>query len=162
MSERPYIQHGRRHGAGGSDPIPSVTERAQYYGAGNAVPDGVTVDMDWGSLIDDDDLLDLSTSTAPTVKESGVYAVTVTIRPNTNALTVGGSYHINMQLDASGDGAGTDGQGVSTASEQFPDASVSLVWFVPAGGVLKTTVTNFDGGGVTLDCAHYAVIQRLS
>lgn len=120
--------------------------RAMYQAdaeTGTSLNNGAFGAVSWGAKASGDDLLDLTDPTAPVVIESGVYAISTTVHPDTGTMTAGGRLDAALILDSNGEGAGADVAG----SLYAPAGSIglSMVRYLPAGAVCVIQGVNLDG-----------------
>lgn len=119
-------------------------EREQITGDPVTITDGSSDKLTWDTKDSGTELLDLTDPANPVAVADGIYAVTVEV--NAAAITVGGFYTVTLALDTAGDDANvTVSSPPSTAAFGTPIVSVSLTYFIPAGGVLNVTVDSEDG-----------------
>lgn len=140
----------------------AVTAREQLIsGTVTSIPDGDNDFLYWDTKVSGDDLLDLTDPQQPTIVSDGVYAVTVSVE--CAPLTVGGYYIPTLTLNAAGDNGNVfSSSPPSVTADQTPGVALSLTYFVPAGGQVIVTVSNFDGVSAVDFFLQAAVIQRIS
>ena len=152
-------------GAGGSSWAPaggsSPTARAQYSGLGVSINDGASANLTWDTLAVGTALLDLTDPANPTVLTAGNYAVSVIFRPS-DAMTAGGYYRADLELDEVNDDATLlQDSPAATAANTEPEQSLSLTYYIPAGGLINAIVHNHDGAS-TIHFGLFGIIQKLS
>jgi hypothetical protein len=128
------------HGNGGSQP---PTTRAQYGGNDVAINNGAAGDLTWNAFFGTD-LFDRSTPSLPAALAAGIYAITAVVQPS--AITVGGLYVATLEMDVAGDDASVAvPSAISTAAHGTPNVPVVCTYYLPLGGQVRVSVTNFDG-----------------
>ncbi len=161
---RDYLQHGRRHGENGSDPIPGIgsTAREKFVPLnGVSIANAAFGSLTWDNKVSGSDLLDLSDPLNPTVVSDGVYAVTVTA--STDPISTGGYYTLYLTLDSTAeDAVAAHDSPPSIAAINNPFVSCSLTYFIPAGGIINASVYNGDGVNSVVFYIYTAIVQRIS
>ncbi len=147
-------------GAGGS----AIQTREQVASSGNVtIANGGSDAIKSDTKISGSNLLDFTDPQIPIVVAAGVYAVTATVGPGAD-LTAGGSFTVQLYLDASGTPAiGSADSAPATATQAAPAVSVSVTYYVPLGGQIEVVVVNNDGVS-SRPFLHFQnmVVQRLS
>lgn len=119
------------------------TTRAQYAGSNVAINNGAAGVLTWNSVFGTE-LFDRSTPSLPTALAAGIYAVSLAVSPST--ITVGGYYIVALEMDVAGDDASvTTYSPGSIAADPTPNIAVACAYYLPVGGQVRVTVTNFDG-----------------
>lgn len=144
---------------GKPDPIDLI--RSQYgNGAGDIVPSGAFTLLTWGNQ-NGGDALDLSDPQNPVIIEAGVYCISTAIFC---LASVGKLAFYELDLDAFGvDPLLTTlidiGSGIGGNPGQ-PNGTLSLTFYVPAGGVLQAGVKHNVGSNHTFQ--FFAFVQRVA
>lgn len=140
---------------GGSQP----TTREQFgTGASTTVADNANDPLPWGAKFSGDDLLDVSTPTAPTVIAAGVYVVACTFARTGAAMTANGTWQAGLELDEQGEDAAILGDG----TDKTLRVGLSLTYYIPAGGTIRAGIWNRDGAGPCDWKLENQIVQRLS
>lgn len=160
-----YMQHGRRHGPNGSDPILGLgggtTAHEGLNGASSpTVANGAAGTLDWSHTLGDT-LLDLSDPFGPTVVADGVYSVTVTAHPGAD-MTVGGSWQLELSFDVDLGLPDVILQGYVTAAIRRPYVSCSMAWYLPAGTAIYAYALNSDSVSSRPFGIYAALVQKIS
>jgi len=138
----------------------AVTSRAEYGGNSVTIANGATGVITWDTKYLGDDLLDLTDPENPAVIIAGVYIVTVAVA-SSEPLTAAGEAQIAFDMDNDGDDPNTlstfPGSGAGGMS-----GSVTIAYYIPAGGTLHLRVKNFDGASSRDFNLTEAVVQRVS
>jgi hypothetical protein len=145
-------------GGGGSAP----TTRAQYFGNPVSIDNGDVEPLTWDTLGIGTALLDITDPAAPTIVTAGTYAVSVTVMA-AQSMTATGFFNVTFEMDQAGEDPSNGSISSPTAivAQSQPVVVQTLVYYVPAGGILGVVVTNEDGAkAVSFELS--AVVQRLS
>lgn len=144
-------------GGGGS------TQRERLFGNPVSLNDGESAYLTWDEKLSGDDLLDLTAPDSPLIVTAGVYAVTVSVGAS-DTMTDDGIFNGTLLLDADGDNAQTSMDSApANARDHNPAISLTLTYYVPAGGRLGVYLTSSDGGLGSIGYAiAAAIIQRIS
>lgn len=143
------------------DSKPSIdSNRSSYLGDPVAIPNNGMRSLTWDTLGSGQELLDRTNREWPTVKVAGRYAVTAIVAFEDEAIAVG-RFHATLHLDQLHEDAVSE----ETKSEPTVDGrivvSLTVTYFVPAGGVISVDVRNFDGALARTFLLREALIQRL-
>jgi hypothetical protein len=142
---------------GSSAPI----TREQIAGNPTSIANGASVNLPWNVVSSGDALLDLTTPAAPTIVTAGTYAVSVEVDP-VASMTAAGWFSVSLTLDSGGEAAAMNGTSPpASASLDMPGLSVSLTYYIPAGGTIVVRVHNGDGVSA-IDFVLFGIVQRLS
>lgn len=119
------------------------TDFELFNGGFVSIGNGVDAPLTWTNP-DQNELLDLTTPTLPTVLESGTYAFSVSV--SSGAVTVGGYFQLTLQLDSTGLSTNlyTDSR-ASVAADQNPTAAIAGTCYLNAGEGVAVRVRNKDG-----------------
>ena len=144
-------------GSGGSQPA------GELLNGGNvAIANNASANLTFGNHNSGPDLLDLTDPANPTVIAAGIYSVSVSISPN-DAMTDGGIFSASLTLDANNAEATAIGSSpAAVTANLLPSLSLSLTYYIPAGGVIAVNVGNGDGVKSINFALQDAVVQRLS
>lgn len=147
-------------GGGGSAPIQT---RSIYFGTNLLIDNGATDTLTWDSQqAGGSSLLDITTPAVPTAVAAGVYSVAVFVLAAA-PMTAGGWFQVRLELDFNGDDAELiTTSPAATATLTQPEVALTLVYFLPVGGVVKLRVGNFDGVQNLNFFMSYGNVQRLS
>lgn len=147
MSELEWVRDeggvgGWRAESGGSQPVTQQQYEGDPITVANSASGFLTWDLDDGP----DSLIDVADPASPTFLAAGTYAVSVKTHPWAG-LNTGGSFVLDVILDADGDFPAKMSQASAPATVEVnqPDVSVAVTWKVPVGAVLQAKVTNHDG-----------------
>lgn len=145
-------------GGGGSQPV----TREQFDGpSATTIADGATGVLEWESYLGDVPLLDLTDPALPTVIVTGVYAISLFV--SSPMMTADGSYQVVLDMDQTNEDAQQKTDSAPATTEQpNPVACVTLIYYVPAGGVIKASVTNHDGAASRDFVIGNATVQRIA
>lgn len=139
---------------------PAVVTREQLIGSTGAIANNATAALSWGSPFGTA-LLSLTVPTAPTVVTAGVYAVTARVLAAAS-MTAAGFFTASLEMDVNDEDASlivnSPAAGAGLVS---PSISLTLVYYVPAAGLITCRVTNHDGVQA-IDFSLSATVQRLS
>src|SRR6266705_2327639 len=111
----------------------------------------LVADFDEGILTWDSDdgptmgLLGRADLAHPTIVTAGIYAVTTRVAPSA-AMTVNGYFTVILFMDTAGVNARwqIDSSLADAADNALPTASVTGVFYMPAGAIFYVAVDNFD------------------
>jgi hypothetical protein len=117
--------------------------------------------LTWDTLQSGDALLDISTTTAPTIVTAGVYAVAIAVRSEA-ALTAGASFRVTLDLDRNGENPQWFATGPDGADARSY-VMMTGVYYQPAGAVIRVTAATSTTPSGAQDFKLYAgVVQRIS
>ncbi len=151
-----FTDSGNQPG-GGSQP----TTREQLSGNATACPYQTPTALTWDTKSFGTALLDISSPAAPTIVTTGTYAITVTVA-GAGGMTSGTNYTVNFDVDLSGEDASCyQDSAAATALQAAPAVSLTLVYYLVAGSVLRVNVTSQDVAAPAFALSS-AMVQRLS
>jgi hypothetical protein len=138
-----------------------VTRESFTGGAGAVIANTEFGSLRWVKAAGDT-LVTLTDPLAPVIVTAGVYAVAV--YGQVGSVTVGGYWTGELDLDLDGDDqflVAASGLSSVANSGSLP-VSLSLTYYIPAGGVVSFSAGNFDGTSARTFTIISAYIQRLA